>query len=124
MGAAGRGRMPDMGRLLPPDVEVRLATDDGSLGQRGFVTDLIAAYVVPKKTAIFACGPHPMMARAAAIAADLNLPCYASLETHMACGFGACVGCVVEYREAEREDRRYRRVCMEGPVVDAHAIVW
>ena len=124
MGAASRDRMPDLSRLLPSDLEARLATDDGSLGHGGFVTDLIAGCVVPGKTVVFTCGPHPMMARVAAIAADLDLPCYASLENHMACGFGACVGCVVEYREAEREDRRFRRVCVEGPVVDAHAIVW
>ena len=42
----------------------------------------------------------------------------------MACGFGACVGGVVEYKDFETEDRRYRRACLEGPVVDAHAIVW
>ncbi len=124
MGAAGRDRMPDMDRLLPPGLEVHLATDDGSLGHRGFVTDLIAAHVTSDQTAIFTCGPHPMMARVAAIAADLNLSCYASLENHMGCGFGACVGCVVEYRKAERADRRFRRICVEGPVVDAHAVVW
>ena len=123
MGAAGQDRMPDMERLLPSGQEVYVATDDGSLGHRGFVTDLIAGHAAPG-TAIFTCGPHPMMARVAAIAAEYCLPCYASLENHMACGFGACVGCVVEYREAEREDDRYRRVCIEGPVVDAHAIVW
>ncbi|MDP6042678.1 MAG: hypothetical protein QGG64_29275 [Candidatus Latescibacteria bacterium] len=42
----------------------------------------------------------------------------------MACGFGACVGCVVEYKTYETEDQRYRRVCLEGPVVDAHEIIW
>ena len=58
------------------------------------------------------------------MAAEHHLPCFASLENHMACGFGACVGCVVAYKEAETPDRRYRRVCLEGPMVDAHAIVW
>ena len=65
-----------------------------------------------------------MMARVADIAAELNVPCYASLENHMACGFGACVGCVVEYKTYETDDLRYRRVCLEGPVVNAHEIVW
>lgn len=124
MGAANRDRMPDMDRLVPADLELHLATDDGSLGYGGFVTDLIEAHAVPGQTAIFTCGPHPMMARVADIASDLDLPCFASLENHMACGFGVCVGCVVEYRQAEREDLRYRRVCIEGPVVDARAIVW
>ncbi|MDA0746233.1 MAG: dihydroorotate dehydrogenase electron transfer subunit [bacterium] len=124
MGAAGKHRMPNMDRLVPEDLERHLATDDGSLGHKGFVTDLIAQHTIPNQTVVFTCGPHPMMARVAALAAESNLPCYASLENHMACGFGACVGCVVEYREAEREDRKYRKVCTEGPVVDAHAIVW
>lgn len=124
MGAACKARMPEMDRVIPADLCRRLATDDGSLGHRGPVTDLIPAHVRPGETRILACGPHPMMARVAEIAAEHRLPCFASLENHMACGFGACVGCVVEYREADREDHRYRRVCIEGPVVDAHAIVW
>jgi dihydroorotate dehydrogenase electron transfer subunit len=124
MGAASKARMPEMDRVIPADLCRRLATDDGSLGHRGPVTDLIPALVRPGETQVLACGPHPMMARVAGIAAEHGLPCFASLENHMACGFGACVGCVVEYREADREDHRYRRVCIEGPVVDAHAIVW
>ena len=124
LGAATRERMPELKPLLPSELERRLATDDGSLGHHGFVTDLISPHVIPDRTTVFTCGPHPMMARVAAIAADLDLPCYASLENHMACGFGACMGCVVESREAEREDVRYRRVCTEGPVFDAHAIRW
>lgn len=124
MGAANSTRMPNMDALLPTDLTRHLATDDGSQGHAGFVTELIAEHIIPNNTTILTCGPHPMMARVAAIAQELNLPCYASLENHMACGFGACVGCVVEYKTFETEDRRYRRACLEGPVVDAHAIVW
>ncbi len=124
MGAANRDRMPDLSDLLPQNLDWHMATDDGSLGYHGFVTDLIPNHTRAGETTILTCGPHPMMARVAAIAGDLGHPCYASLENHMACGFGACVGCVVEYRETERDDLRYRRVCIEGPVVDAHAIVW
>lgn len=124
MGAASEARMPEMNRVIPSDLCRRLATDDGSLGHKGPVTDLIPEHVVPDGTQVLTCGPHAMMARVAKIAAGHRLQCLASLENHMACGFGACVGCVVECREAEREDHRYRRVCIEGPVVDAHAIVW
>lgn len=124
MGAANNTRMPNMNALLPPDLTRHLATDDGSLGHKGFVTDLIAEHIIPNDTTILTCGPHPMMARVAEIAHELDVPCYASLENHMACGFGACVGCVVEYKKYDTEDRRYRRACIEGPVVDAHAIVW
>ena len=124
MGAANRARMPEMDRVIPPDLCRRLATDDGSLGHKGPVTDLIPEHALPDGTQVLTCGPHAMMARVAEIAARRHLPCLASLENHMACGFGACVGCVVEYRKADRADHRYRRVCIEGPVVDAHEIVW
>jgi dihydroorotate dehydrogenase electron transfer subunit len=124
MGAASRARMPELDRLVPHDLDRHLATEDGGLGHRGLVTDLMADHVDPDGTVVLTCGPHPMMARVAELAAELNLPCYASLENHMACGFGACVGCVVECREADREDHRFLRVCIEGPVVDAHSIVW
>ena len=124
MGAASKARMPEMDRVIPSDLCRRLATDDGSLGHRGPVTDLIPEHVLPDGTQVLTCGPHAMMARVARITAGRRVPCLASMENHMACGFGACVGCVVEYREADREDDRYRRVCIEGPVVDAHAIVW
>ena len=124
MGAASKARMPDMDRMIHADLHRGLATDDGSLGHRGPVTDLISKQVLSDRTVVLTCGPHAMMARVAEIAAEHDLPCFASLENHMACGFGACVGCVVQYRDADREDHRYRRVCVEGPVVNAHAIVW
>ncbi len=124
MGAAGKDRMPNMTRMMPEGVEILLATDDGSLGYKGFVTDLIGDQVIPGRTAIVTCGPHAMMSRVAQIASEDDIPCFASLENHMACGFGACVGCVVEFQEWEREDEQYRRVCIEGPVMDASQIAW
>jgi dihydroorotate dehydrogenase electron transfer subunit len=124
MGAANTTRLPNMPALLPNDLALHVATDDGSKGHHGFVTELIAEHIIPNDTTILTCGPHLMMARVADIAAELNVPCYASLENHMACGFGACVGCVVEYKTYETDDLRYRRVCLEGPVVNAHEIVW
>ena len=124
MGAANADRLPDMSALLPPDLPLYISTDDGSAGQRGLVTDRIAEHAIPNQTAILTCGPHRMMARVAEIAAEFNAPCFASLENHMACGFGACVGCAVEYKTYRTEDRRYRCVCLEGPVVNAHEIVW
>ena len=124
LGAASRARLPDPVRTLPPDLDLHLATEDGSAGHHGLVTDLIPAFARPGKALILTCGPYGMMARVAAIAADQGLPCFASLENHMPCGFGACMGCVVEYRETVRDDLRFRRVCLEGPVVDAHKMVW
>ena len=86
MGAANAARLPDMSALLPADLPLHIATDDGSVGHRGFVTELIAEHTLPNQTTILTCGPHPMMARVAHIAAKLNTPCFASLENHMACG--------------------------------------
>ncbi|MBS12589.1 MAG: dihydroorotate dehydrogenase electron transfer subunit [Gemmatimonadetes bacterium] len=122
-GAATERRMPDLARIAPGDLKTILATDDGSVAHHGFITELIEQHL-QKETTILTCGPHRMMARVAEIAEASGVGCYASLENHMACGFGACVGCVVEYKDHEREDRRYRRVCIEGPVVNAHEIVW
>ncbi len=123
IGANTASRLPDLDGLLPTELCRHLATDDGTTGHAGFVTDLIETNTTPETT-LLTCGPHPMMARVAHIAADLTRPCFASLENHMACGFGACVGCVVEQRRPEREEERYKRVCLDGPVVDAHEIVW
>jgi len=123
MGAANAARMPDMAKIVPNDLPTVLATDDGSIGHHGYVTELISEHA-EAGTTILTCGPHGMMARVAEIAAKADMPCYASLENHMACGFGACVGCVVEYQTCEREDEKYRRICLEGPVVNAHEIVW
>ena len=96
--------------------EVKIATDDGSKGHKGFVTDLIAD--VRRPQFIFACGPKPMLKAVAAIARQHNISAQASLEEHMACGIGACLGCVAETKSG------MRRVCKDGPVFDAKEIVW
>lgn len=102
--------------------EVRVATDDGSRGFKGTVTAMLAERFLPDcgfhPSAIYACGPHPMMREVAGVAASHSIPCQISLEAHMACGFGVCLGCVVVTRDG------YRRVCHEGPVFDARDIVW
>lgn len=123
-GAARRGRLPDLKRLLPEDLPVEVATDDGSAGHRGFVTELMARHLGAGGCQVFCCGPTPMMKAAAAVAAGFQAPCHVSLENHMACGFGACVGCVVEHPDEPDPYRRYRRVCVEGPVFDAARIGW
>jgi len=123
-GAATRHRMPDPERVIPPGLQRHLATEDGSLGHHGRVTELLGGHAGEGSATVVTCGPHAMMAHVARLTGDLGLPCYASLENHMACGFGACVGCVVERRNPAAVDERYTRVCVEGPVLDAHAIVW
>ncbi len=102
-----------------------LATDDGSVGHAGLVTELLAAELQRDGHAVvYACGPAPMLEAVRALCASHKTPAQLALEAGMACGFGACYGCVVPTR-----DGGYLRVCVDGPVlnaaqlehVDAHA---
>ena len=109
-------------------IPVTLATDDGSRGHHGFVTDLLAERLDGAETpaAVWVCGPGPMMAAAAALCRDAGVPCRLSLESPMACGFGACFSCVVKVRvdpAAGGDGWDYRRSCVEGPVFDAADLV-
>jgi dihydroorotate dehydrogenase electron transfer subunit len=129
-------------------VDVHLATDDGSAGYHGSVTDLISETYQPKEsTQILCCGPRPMLYSAFQVARQLNLPCEVSLETSMSCGLGICFGCVVKCRcekhdksiskinnendnetetdnETEKTTDDYRRTCIDGPVFDAYRLYW
>lgn len=98
--------------------QVETATDDGSLGFHGLVTDLLAPHL-PRMQQCYVCGPQPMMATVAGLCNTNRLPCQVSLEAHMACGLGACLGCTVH-----GADNRYRHVCKHGPVFDAEEIAW
>ena len=106
-------------------VEVRLATDDGTRGHHGLVTELLEQVIAESKLEhrVVCCGPEPMMEAVSKIAAQHNVPCQVSLETPMACGIGVCFTCVAQVRESE-DCWDYKRTCVEGPVFDACEIVW
>jgi dihydroorotate dehydrogenase electron transfer subunit len=96
-------------------VEVQIATEDGSAGLRGLVTDLLPPILAEGGAlCLYACGPTPMMQRAAASAAAGGVTCFLSLENRMACGFGVCLGCAVA-----RRDEGFFLVCRDGPVLEA-----
>jgi len=96
--------------------KVILATDDGSCGHKGLLTDILPALPVINDIQIFyACGPEPMFAALKRL--DLGKPLYAFLESRMGCGTGLCMGCGVLGR-----DGRYHRVCTEGPVFNLEEI--
>jgi dihydroorotate dehydrogenase electron transfer subunit len=101
---------------------VALCTDDGSCGVKGTVADVLHGFLQQGTGAgrpvIYACGPHLMLKEIAGIAASHNIRAYVSLEEHMACGIGACLGCVTKTKTG------YKRVCKEGPVFDAAEIEW
>ncbi len=99
-----------------------LATEDGSLGFEGKVTDLLEDrqdIIREEKAMIYACGPNLMLQQVKEIANQWNLPCQVSLETMMACGFGVCLGCVVN---STSQSEPYKYVCKDGPVFDTNEI--
>lgn len=106
-------------------VAIRLATDDGSRGHRGLVTDLLKQVLAEKwgTPRIVCCGPEPMMEAVAHIAQSANVPCQISLETPMACGIGICFTCVAKIRQSSG-GWDYKRTCVEGPVFDAELVEW
>jgi dihydroorotate dehydrogenase electron transfer subunit len=92
-----------------------IATDDGSVGHHGLITDLLTQELESDADAtVYACGPAPMLEAVRAICQNMRVPAQLALESGMACGFGACFGCVVPKRGGG-----YLRVCVDGPVLDA-----
>jgi dihydroorotate dehydrogenase electron transfer subunit len=92
----------------------RVATDDGSVGHHGLVTDLLVDELERDPAAqVYACGPPAMLEAVRALCAECGVPAQLALESGMACGFGACFGCVVPTRSG------YVRLCVDGPVLDA-----
>jgi dihydroorotate dehydrogenase electron transfer subunit len=92
----------------------QVATDDGSVGHHGLVTDLLERELDHDPHAeVFACGPPAMLEAVRALCAQRDIPAQLALESGMACGYGACFGCVVLTREG------YLRLCVDGPVLDA-----
>jgi dihydroorotate dehydrogenase electron transfer subunit len=106
-------------------VEVLVSTDDGSRGHHGLVTNLLTEQLNGRTTStrILSCGPEPMLAAVARIAASVGVPCEVSLETPMACGIGICFTCVAKVRDATG-NWDYKRTCVDGPVFHAGLIEW
>jgi len=102
-------------------VNVHLASDDGSLGHHGRVTQLLEAH--GPTSPLVGCGPEPMLHALADLASRWNASCQVSLETPMACGVGICFSCVTRVKLSETE-WDYKRVCTEGPVFDANSLMW
>lgn len=104
---------------LEKHANVVIATEDGSVGTKGNVMDAIAANKLDTDV-IFACGPMPMLRAIKKYAAVQGIPAYISLEEHMACGVGACLGCVVKTKEKDAHSHvNNARICTDGPVFEA-----
>ncbi|MFQ5353976.1 MAG: dihydroorotate dehydrogenase electron transfer subunit [Thermodesulfobacteriota bacterium] len=126
---AGQARLARDFSGFPCRVEV--ATEDGSVGTKGLVTDLLERELSPDSV-VYACGPPAMLKRVAAMAAERGVLCYVSLEKTMACGIGVCLGCAVKTKAgsghglngADGGGGRYRMVCSEGPVFESTLVDW
>jgi dihydroorotate dehydrogenase electron transfer subunit len=95
----------------------QVVTDDGSVGRQALVSELLAVELdADPRAAVFACGPPAMLEAVRAMCAERGVPAQLALESGMACGFGACFGCVVETHEG------YVRLCVDGPVLDADSL--
>ena len=121
-GVRSKSEVQGIDSFLEPNnpIHVHLSSDDGSVGHRGFCTDIAERLLGERHyTQVFTCGPWIMMAKAARLAREKNIPFSASLEVQMGCGLGACLACVYETPEGD-----FIRSCIDGPVVDGHQVVW
>lgn len=144
LGAATRDKLVPESIFETVGAKVLVATNDGSKGHHGFVTELLDSVVEADMEAgldgdnlltdnsllaVFACGPNGMLKAVRDYCLDRNIPCQISLEEIMACGVGACQGCVCKVKaEGSEGDTgqgfEYVRVCTEGPVFEAGEVVW
>ena len=109
----------------------RMTTEDGSTGERGRVTDLLAETMDRCGTeVVYACGPQPMLAAVSQLCVDRKVPVQVAVEELMACGYGVCMSCVMPLRRAVKKNRLgddtvvYARTCVEGPVFNGATVIW
>lgn len=112
-------------------ISLEIATDDGSYGTHGFVTDLLKNDLLSEHyDMIYACGPIPMLKKTASIAEESGAACQVSMEQRMGCGFGTCLVCACRTRaeetgeECEGQTWQYSHVCKDGPVFDAGKVIF
>jgi len=119
LGAGSKDDLLCIDDFLNLGLEVNITTDDGSEGEACLITDPVEAAIKEKRPEIiYACGPPGMLKCLAGMAERYKVPCQISMESVMACGIGACLGCAVE----GKDESRYLHVCMDGPVFDSRDI--
>lgn len=121
-GGRTRDQLYGIGDFPPLGVETHAATEDGSCGLRGRVTDLLEAWLPKLDRAglrIYTCGPEAMIEAVVRIARREGIPCEVSMEQRMGCALGACGACVTRVISEDGGDWRYSRICIEGPTYDA-----
>jgi dihydroorotate dehydrogenase electron transfer subunit len=102
-----------------------MTTEDGSMGERGRVTDVLPAMLARTRAeVVYACGPNPMLRAVAEFCADLGIPCQVAVEEMMACGLGVCWTCVVPLLASDGLSWWNVRACVEGPVFNGARVWW
>ncbi len=110
-------------------VKSQIATNDGTSGFKGLVTDCVSQWLdehnpARESTIIYACGPEAMLAKLSEISNRKNIDCQISMERHMACGFGVCQSCAIECRAKGSSETFYKLCCQDGPVFDAREVIF
>lgn len=124
VGAADQSRIHDAITAKRMTASVTFTTEDGSMGERGRVTDVMDQVIANSRTdVVYACGPNPMLAAVSTVAARHNLPCQVAVEEFMACGVGVCWTCVLPIRGKDGAIRN-KRACIDGPVFSGRAVDW
>ncbi len=121
LGFRSAGRAILMEQFKENCAAVLAASDDGTLGRKGFTADLVWEELARSSgyDAVIACGPRALLMTVAKAAAEFGVPCQVSMEERMACGLGACLGCAVQMA-----DGTMKHVCKDGPVFDAREVNW
>ena len=126
VGSMNQARLLSVADLKTLGVETHVATDDGSIGHHGFVTELLTDILEThdlRNPIIYACGPDGMLRAVTKIALDYSIPTQLAMENRMGCALGVCLGCVCKV-QMPAGGFEYQRVCTEGPVFNAENIIW
>ena len=126
LGFQGASTVVGLDKLKKLCRDITICTDDGTLGTKGFVTQIFQKNMKkfsPDNTSIYTCGPKEMLKSLAKILNKSKFNCQVSLEERMACGTGACMGCAVAIKN-KKGTFDYKRVCADGPVFNLADIIW
>ncbi|MDW7672914.1 MAG: dihydroorotate dehydrogenase electron transfer subunit [Bacillota bacterium] len=122
-GLRNKEQLPLLELFPKTGVELIITTDDGSFGKQGIVTEVSADLLKESNISmLYSCGPEAMLAAVAKQAHGLNIPCQVSVERTMACGVGACLGCVCELKKDN--ELKYAHVCQDGPVFWGNEVIF
>jgi len=110
-------------------IDTVIATDDGTLGFHGFISEAFAEWVEQhadlwERMVVYCCGPEELMRTVGELCTTRDIPCQLALERHMACGMGTCQSCIVKVRDATSQGWSYKLCCTDGPIFEVSQVIW